>query len=135
MADSDPNSLSPPASETKISESRSAEFVDAADAASLAPGQGRTLELRGRRYALFNLDGQFYAIDDSCPHRGGPLGAGYFEGCEVYCPLHGWPFDVRTGQCRTVPARPVRTYPTRVENGKVWIQLVANPGPTSLGDC
>lgn len=96
-------------------------FDDVADATSLRPGQCRTVEVRGRRFALCNVEGQYYAVDDACPHRGGPLGAGVLEGCDLYCPLHGWPFDVRTGACRTNPSRPVRTYPTRVENGKVWI--------------
>ena len=68
-----------------------------------------------------SVDGAFHAIDDACPHRGGPLGAGYVEGHEVYCPLHGWPFDVRTGACRTMPNRPVRTHPVRVEGGRVWL--------------
>ncbi|MFM7102154.1 MAG: Rieske (2Fe-2S) protein [Verrucomicrobiota bacterium] len=98
-------------------------YVDAAEAASLPPGRGRTVEVQGRRIALFNLGGTFHAIEDACPHRAGPLGAGYFEGHQVYCPLHGWAFDVRTGTCSTRPDRPVRTFPTRVVDGKVWIAV------------
>lgn len=99
------------------------EFVDVADVSSLAPGQARTVEVRGRRYALCNVDGVFHAVDDACPHRGGPMGAGSLEGHELFCPLHGWPFDVRTGACSTAPDRPVRTHVVRVADGKVWLQL------------
>lgn len=47
--------------------------------------------------ALFNVDGQFHALDGVCPHQGGPLGKGRLVGCIVTCPWHGWQFDVRTG--------------------------------------
>jgi nitrite reductase/ring-hydroxylating ferredoxin subunit len=97
------------------------EFVAVADAASLAPGSGRTVHVKGREFALWNLDGQFYCLDDQCPHRGGPLGAGTMENGEVVCPLHGWSFDVRTGACSIRSDRPVKTYPTRVVNGQVEI--------------
>ncbi len=96
-------------------------FHPAASANSLAPGQGRTVELEGRRFALFNVDGKFHAIEDACPHRGAPLGAGLVEGARVYCPMHGWCFDVETGACASNPERPVRSYPARLENGEVEI--------------
>jgi len=99
------------------------EFVSVADVASLPPGQGRTVHLRGREFALWNLDGEFYCIDDQCPHRGGPLGAGTLENGEVCCPLHGWGFDVRTGACSTRPDRPVKTYLTRVVGTEVQVLM------------
>ena len=98
-------------------------YHNAAEAASLPPGTGRTVEIRGRRFALFNVDGTFYAIDDACSHRRAPLGAGSLEGGQVYCPMHGWCFDVRTGACDSNPERPVSTYPVRVESGEVQIQF------------
>ena len=49
-------------------------------------------------WALFNVDGTFYALDGVCPHQGGPLGSGEVHNCIVTCPWHGWQFDVRTGQ-------------------------------------
>jgi nitrite reductase/ring-hydroxylating ferredoxin subunit len=99
------------------------EFVSVAEAASLPPGQGRTIHVRGREFALWNLDGRFYCIDDQCPHRGGPLGAGRLEQGEVFCPLHGWGFDLRNGACLTRPDRPVRTYSTRIIEGQVQIMI------------
>lgn len=103
------------------------EFVAVADVVSLSPGEGRTVEVRGRRFALWNVEGLFYAIDDTCPHRGGPLGAGIFENGQVYCPLHGWAFDPKTGACFSNPNRPVRSYPTRVDAGQVWVQIDPSP--------
>ncbi len=101
------------------------EFLTACDAATLPPGKGETVLLGGRRIAVFNVDGQFYALDDDCPHRGGPLGPGWVDAgkCAVACPLHGWEFDLKTGACLTVPARPVRAYAVRVADGNVEIAL------------
>ena len=96
-------------------------FYPVADAASLAPGAGRTVFLRGREFALFHLDGAFHAIDNECPHRGGPLGAGTLDRGHVHCPLHGWAFDPKTGECATKLGCAIKTYPTRVENGEVFL--------------
>ena len=104
------------------------DFFPAADSGSIPPGHGRTVHVHGREFALWNLDGQFYCIDDLCPHRGGPLGAGVMQDGEVFCPLHGWGFDVRTGACSSRPDRPVRTYPTRVVDGQV--QICPEPQPS-----
>lgn len=101
------------------------DFLPVLDAAALPPGKGETIELGGRRIAVFNIGGQFYALDDTCPHRGGPLGPGWIEGekCTVACPLHGWEFDLKTGACLTVPSRPVRAHLVRVVEGKVEIAV------------
>jgi nitrite reductase (NADH) small subunit/3-phenylpropionate/trans-cinnamate dioxygenase ferredoxin subunit len=99
------------------------EFVRVAAAASLPPGTGRTVWARGREFALFNLDGQFFALDDRCPHRGASLGAGFVEGGTVYCPMHGWAFDAKSGACQSNPERPARAFPTRVRDGEVEIGL------------
>lgn len=101
----------------------SLQFVPVADVASLPPGKGRTVEVRGRKFAVWNVDGLFHAIDDDCPHRGAPLGAGILENGHVFCPLHGWEFDVKSGACLSNPERPVACHPTKVEAGQVWIGL------------
>lgn len=100
-------------------------FLEVAEVASLPPGKGRSIEVRGRRLALFNVEGRFHTIDDDCPHRGGPLGVGWFEGCQVHCPLHGWTFNVITGACDVRPEQPVRTYPTEIRGDRVWVALPA----------
>lgn len=97
------------------------DFVSVADVESLPDGHGRTVHVRGREFAVYHLDGEFYALDDLCPHRGGPLGAGVLENGQVHCPLHGWSFDLKTGACLTRPDRPVKSYPTRVQDGQVQI--------------
>ncbi|HVY68969.1 MAG TPA: Rieske (2Fe-2S) protein, partial [Verrucomicrobiae bacterium] len=68
-------------------------FVPVADVASLPPGAGRTVHVRGKEFALYNVEGTFYAVDDACPHRGAPLGAGCLQNGRIFCPLHGWEFD------------------------------------------
>lgn len=99
------------------------EFVAVAEVTSLPLGRGRTVHVRGREYSVWNLNGEFYCLDDQCPHRGASLGAGSLDGVEAVCPMHGWGFDVRTGECALRPDRPVRTYPTRVVDGQVEIAV------------
>jgi nitrite reductase/ring-hydroxylating ferredoxin subunit len=97
------------------------EFFPVAEAASLPPGEGRTVHLRGRDYALFNLGGEFHAIDNECPHRGAPLGGGTLENGIVHCPLHGWAFDPKTGDCRTKLGCSINSYPVKIEAGEVLL--------------
>ena len=68
----------------------------------IPPGQAIAVEVNGKRIAIFNVDGTFYAIDDTCTHRGGPLSEGDVEKSrlEVTCPWHGAVYDLRTGQAR-----------------------------------
>ena len=95
----------------------------AAAANSLASGQARTVHVAGRDLALIHLDGAFHALDDRCSHKGESLGAGLVENGCLHCPLHGWAFDAKTGACRSNPEKPVRTYPTKLEAGEVWVAL------------
>jgi nitrite reductase (NADH) small subunit/3-phenylpropionate/trans-cinnamate dioxygenase ferredoxin subunit len=74
-----------------------AEYVKVASVRDLPPGSGMTVEVGGKPVAVFNCDGAFFAIDDTCPHQGGPLGEGEVEGMVVTCPWHEWRYDVRTG--------------------------------------
>lgn len=60
-------------------------------------GQAIAVEVRGERIAVFNLNGTFYAIADTCMHRGGPLSEGKIEGATVTCPWHGMQYDIQTG--------------------------------------
>ena len=97
------------------------EFVAVADVDQVPADHGLSVRVGDRELALFNLGGQFYALDGQCPHRGGPLGEGITENGRVYCPLHGWEFDVKTGACINNPERPVASFPARVLDGKVEI--------------
>ena len=99
------------------------EWVRAAKKRDLEPGKGVMIEAGGRRVALFNADGVFYAVDDACPHRGGPLSQGAVDNGELTCPWHAWGFDVKTGACHTVPAAKIRTYPVKTEGDDVFVQI------------
>lgn len=99
--------------------------VNVAAVDSLPPGRCRTVEVHGRRFALCNVNGRFHAVDDACPHRGGPLGGGVLEGHHLHCPLHGWGFDVQTGACLVNPSKNIASYPVTVRDGSVWIDLGA----------
>jgi nitrite reductase/ring-hydroxylating ferredoxin subunit len=89
----------------------------------IADGQGRVVDVAGRTLALFNVGGTFYAIDNSCPHRGGPLGEGDVEDGIVVCPWHAWRWDVRSGRNANNPAVTVACYPVSVEGGGVFVEV------------
>ncbi len=101
-----------------------ASFVKVATTGELAPGQGKRVEIQGRRIALFNLGGAFYAIEDACPHRGGPLSEGEVEGDVVTCPWHGATFRIPSGEVLSPPARSgVSRYPVRVKDSDVEVGI------------
>ncbi|HEV2826868.1 MAG TPA: Rieske 2Fe-2S domain-containing protein, partial [Pyrinomonadaceae bacterium] len=78
--------------------------VDAGRVEDLPDGNCKTIELpAGRELALFNINGEFYATENSCPHKGAPLAEGILCEHVIECDWHGWQFDVRTGECLTVP--------------------------------
>ena len=97
--------------------------VRVAAAEDVPTGQGRVVEAEGKDLALFNVDGAFYAIDNACIHRGGPLGEGDLEGRIVLCPWHAWRWDVTTGANANNPAVKMACYPVVVEDGDVFVEL------------
>ena len=99
-----------------------ADFKKALNKSQLPSGQARTVEIDGKAIALFNVDGEFYALDNACPHRGGPLGDGDLAGKEVTCPWHGWTFDVPTG-CGTHTPAQATTYAVKVEGEDVLVAV------------
>ena len=97
-------------------------FSKAIAASDVAPGTGKLVTVDGKEIALFNVDGTFYALDNECPHRGGPLGEGDLEGCIVTCPWHAWQYDVRTGESITDDLKVAR-YDVKVEGGDVLVAV------------
>ena len=89
----------------------------------IAEGQALVVEVEGRTLALFNVGGTYYAIDNTCPHRGGPLGEGDVEGGIVMCPWHAWRWDVTTGRNANNPAVTVACYPVSVEPSGVFVEI------------
>jgi NAD(P)H-dependent nitrite reductase small subunit len=73
-------------------------FVAVASLADLPPGSSKTVLVGEREVALFNVAGTLYAIDNFCPHQGGPLADGWVQDAAVTCPWHAWCFDLRTGK-------------------------------------
>ena len=101
-----------------------ADFVKVARTDEIAPGQGKMIEVSGKKIALFNVEGSIYAIDDTCTHRGGPLSEGVLEGTQVICPWHGAPYDVTTGDALGPPApKGVARYNVRVEGGSIEVEI------------
>lgn len=89
----------------------------------LAPGQWRVVDVDGARIVVFNLDGEYHAIEDVCTHDGGQLTGGQVEDDQIECPRHGARFCIRTGDALTAPAyEPVATFPVRVENGEIQVR-------------
>jgi 3-phenylpropionate/trans-cinnamate dioxygenase ferredoxin subunit len=89
----------------------------------LAPGEWRTADLDGTQAVVFNVDGEFYAIEDVCTHDGGQLTGGHVEGDEIVCPRHGARFCIRTGEALSAPAyEPTAKFPLRVADGEIQVR-------------
>jgi nitrite reductase/ring-hydroxylating ferredoxin subunit len=97
--------------------------VKIAEAAEVSPGEVRVVEASGKPIALVNADGTLYALDNTCLHRGGPLGEGELSGFVLSCPWHGWQWDVKTGASTNSPAMKVACYPVTVEGGAVYVEI------------
>lgn len=101
-----------------------AQFVKVATLAELPPGTSRCVLVDGRPIALFNVEGEVYAIDDMCSHAEASLSEGEFSGDEVTCPRHGARFNVKTGAALSLPAwAPVETFPVKVEGGEIYVGI------------
>ena len=94
------------------------------DCPNLLPQSGQVVMMDEKPVALFNIDGEFIAMDNKCPHRGGSLGDGEIEGDIVTCPWHGWQFNCRTGKAVENDAIIVRTY--EIENRSEGIFIKVN---------
>jgi len=100
------------------------EFRKAARIEDVPAGQRKMVKVGGKRIALFNIDGNYYAIDDTCTHKGGPLSEGQVAGTTVTCPWHHSSFDLRTGDAMTPPAEVgVSTYNVRVVGDDIEIEI------------
>jgi len=105
-------------------------------AANIPPREGRAVRVGDREIAIFNLGDRFLAVDNRCPHRGGPLCDGIVAGPAVVCPLHGWKVSLETGTVERVAdaAARVRTYATRVDTDVVSVELPHDAATTGDGE-
>ena len=98
-------------------------FVRTVKVDEVPPGSVREVVVEGKAIALANIGGSFYAINNTCLHRGGPLAEGPLEGKIVTCPWHGWQYDMTTGKVVQNPAVGVDCYPTEVRGQDVFIDV------------
>lgn len=99
------------------------DWIPVAKAGELAPGAWRRVDADGTAIVVFNLEGEYYAIEDVCTHDGGQLTGGTVEGAQIVCPRHGARFCIRTGEALTAPAyEPTATFPVRIEAGEIQVR-------------
>lgn len=99
-----------------------ADFVTVATVDEIPPGERIVVELGQHWVAVFNVDGQYYAIEDVCTHDDGPLAEGDLDDHVIACPRHGATFDIRTGRVLSAPAMvDVPSYQVRVQDGEIQI--------------
>jgi nitrite reductase (NADH) small subunit len=109
-----------------MSTNSGSKWIRVTPAENIPPREGRAVRVGERSIALFNLGPRFMAVENRCPHQGGPLADGIVGGTTVTCPLHNWKICLETGTVskpcdQDTPQ--VRTYPVKTENGIVLIEL------------
>ncbi len=105
-------------------------FTQVAKTSEIPPGERKRVEFNGERVSIFNIEGEFYAIYDTCPHKKtAPLIRGTLNGIGIKCPNHGYRFDLKTGKCDRGERWNTKVYPIKVSEGDILI------GPsTDCGD-
>jgi naphthalene 1,2-dioxygenase system ferredoxin subunit len=102
------------------------QWHDVAAQADLFEDAGIAVTVQGLEVALFSVAGQVHAIDNACSHGLARLCEGWVVGAEIECPLHQGRFSLHTGEAMFGPAcEPVRVWPVRIENGRVWVSVDA----------
>lgn len=98
--------------------------------------EGRSITVDDREIAIFRLGDKLFAIDNRCPHKGGPLAEGIVSGSKVVCPLHAWKIDLDSGNVAGQSGEEscVTTYPIRVQDGIIEIELLAQDGAKSRSE-
>jgi nitrite reductase/ring-hydroxylating ferredoxin subunit len=98
--------------------------IDLCSAADVSPGSALKVETGGLVLAVFNVDGEYYVMDDLCSHGPGSLSEGYIDGDVVECNFHNGQFNIKTGEVVAPPCMvPMKIYKTVVENGRVVIEM------------
>ena len=107
-------------------------FQTVAKVGMIPEGEGRAFPVNGRMIAVFRRDGEYFAMNDSCPHMGASLASGYVEGTEVTCPWHAWRFCVVDGLWLDNPKSKIRseTFAVRVVGDDIQVSRTAQPAPS-----
>lgn len=99
------------------------DWIDVAAAADFPPGSVRTVDADGVAIAVFNVDGNYYAIEDCCSHEQQTLSEGRVEGREIICPRHLARFSLVSGEALAAPAyEPVAVFPVRLQDGQIQVR-------------
>jgi nitrite reductase (NADH) small subunit/3-phenylpropionate/trans-cinnamate dioxygenase ferredoxin subunit len=100
-----------------------AEFHKVCKVGDLADGEGMTAAIGTKLIAVFRDAGQYFAIDDCCPHMGASLSGGYLQEGVVTCPWHAWRFRIRDGTWVDNPRLKIGCFPVRIEGDEVQVQI------------
>jgi len=105
--------------------SQTKKWVRIAQAEDIPLREGRSVKIAGHEIAIFNLGDRFLAVENRCPHRGGPLADGIVSGRTVVCPLHAWKVDLETGRVTNRPEEIpcVKSFPAAIRDGVVMLEL------------
>jgi len=99
-------------------------YVGIAKCSELPPGEIKVVEVEGKQVLLLNVNGEFYAVSNVCPHAEAYLSEGWIDGPITECPLHGSRFDVRTGEVLSPPAEdPLPRYPLRISGDDIMVSV------------
>ena len=102
-------------------ETKDIHWVFVAEKSLIPKNEGKKIVWGQRQIAIFNLGDEYLAIDNQCPHRNGPLADGLVAGNSIFCPLHNWKFNLKTGCALSGGKGQVRTYPVKVINGSIYV--------------
>ena len=100
-----------------------AEFVKVAATGDIPEGEGRCFDVGDQQVAIFNVEGTYHALDNVCPHQGGPLGEGELDGKMVTCPWHAWDFDVTTGENCEDPDEKQAVFAVKVDGDDILVEM------------
>jgi len=103
------------------------EFVRVADVAAVPPGSSRVVSVGRYDVALFNVGGTFYALENACPHQGGPIVDGWVQGLTVSCPWHAWCFDMRSGRMTLGNFAVISCFDVQIEQDGVYLSTEPVP--------
>lgn len=99
------------------------DFVTVTRTQHIQPGSVCSFNIKGKAVAVYNCSGKFFATSNFCQHEGGSLDEGELVGNVIICPLHGWEYNVESGQCLTAPGADLQVYPVRVIGDEIQIAV------------
>ena len=98
------------------------EFVPVAQVSEIPPRSAQAFAVGRYEVAVFHVDGDFFALENTCPHQGGPLADGFLEGHQITCPWHAWCFDVRSGKMTLGEFAMVQRFQVRIEGATILVR-------------